>query len=151
MNINKDSWHHQLFTIADRNKYEKNSNVCKYIRGVLAGMFLTLFIVTILSAGLIGLLDPILSGLAYWITGISYISFFGVVFGAPGTLILGYVLYTLIGVFTAAFGVHILYGYLKDKYAPMYDDSKLNNFADVVGASIKSKHDKICLNIKIVG
>lgn len=152
MNIKKNTWHHQFYTFLDRNTFLDTSNVCKYIRGVTAGMILTLLLTIVLAAISIVLLDPIVSGLAYMITGISHISFFGVVIGSTVMpLLLGYLIWGFCIVLVLGVIAFHLANDLKDKYAPAYLDSKFNTFADITKAKIKSKHDKICLNIKIVG
>lgn len=151
MNINKKSWHHDLFTLGDRNKSESTSNVCKYIRGVLAGVFLATAGTLIAVALSLIFLDPILSILAYWITDISFISFFGVVFGDNITLITGSIAYFVILVIIAVFGAVTGFIASKEKLTPVYQDTKFSSFNDVMIAKVKSNHDKICRNINIIG
>ena len=147
MNISKNTWHHQLFTFGDRNNYSSNSNICKYIRGVLAGTFLSLCAILVATFMSIVLLDPIVSILAYWITDISLISFFGAAFGNSLFLKLGTAVYAAITLIaTMIFLYHISKTAVKT-ISPVYADTKLNNFTDVVVAKIKSNHDKICRNI----
>jgi len=149
MKLKRHTWHHQLYTFLDRHMYNGDTNVCKYIRGVTTGAILALLLSIVLAAFSLVLLDPIVSALAYWITGISFVSFFGVAFGSIlMPLSAGFAIYVAFSVFLIGFGIYHGYHYILQKAKPSYTDSKLNTFTDVVYAKIKSKHDKICHNIE---
>lgn len=154
MKISKKSWHYNLFTFADRNKYDDTSNVCKYIRGVLAGMFLSIVIVLLSVLVLVLMLDPIVSVLAYWITDISFISFFGLLINDTTTWLVGTFIYFLM--FCVVVVTATIEGYKNLKASgtrivPPTVEEKVTKFSSLIAAYIKGKHDKICINIKLVG
>jgi len=157
MIISKNSWHFELFKFADRNKYEKNSNICKYTRGVLAGMFLSMMAVLISALVILVLMEPFVSLAAYLLTGISFIPFFGTVLGLQDIfLVLGMGTWIVIVLLGLVFLIIPLYTRFKNYVSETYKETKVTNvkvqktasFFNVLRAQIKSKHDKFCLNIQ---
>ena len=154
MNVNRKSFSYQLFTFFDRNKDKYDSNICQYTRGILAGMFLVLFSIAIGTALSLFMLEPIVSVLAYWITGISFIPFFG--YGSEEPFILLAVGTAAWLIITVAFSIYYIVeavDYARDTLLPKLQKSedvtvqKSLNTMSVFGEYIKSKHDKICRNI----
>jgi hypothetical protein len=147
MNVNKKSLSYDLYTFWDRNTDKRTSNICQYTRGVLAGIFLSLVTIFLGVIFSVILLDPIVSLLAYWVTGISFISFFG------GTeisfLVVGFAAYLVSSIAFATFIIYNGYDKLKDKVEHTSNPNVLKtvNTLGVFGEYIKSKHDKICRNI----
>jgi uncharacterized membrane protein YfcA len=145
MNLKTNSIHYQLYTFFDRNKDKNNSNICQYTRGVFAGILLSLFSIVIGIILSLLILDPIVSTLAYWITGISFISFFGTF----DLLVAGFIVWTIIAIIFGIAGGAYLGSYLKDK-AEHTDNLSVQKSLTTLGVFseyIKSKHDKICRSV----
>lgn len=150
MNVNKKSISYQLFTFGDRNKLESNSNICTYTRGVLAGVMLWLFAVVVGTMFSIVLLEPIASILAYWVTGISFIPFFGYLGSEPWIIFaLGSAIWIVVLALIIVFSIKTGYDNIKYKaeHSTNPNVQKSLSTLGVFGEYIQSKHDKFCRNI----
>ena len=137
-----------MFTLLDRNKYEDNSNVCKYTRGVLAGMFLSLLIGIVLPV-IVALITVLvlelpISLLAYWITEISFVGFFSTILTEILSMsIFLWFLASVVGIVFAS----IHYGTIathkiKTSYTNTVADEA--NTLSIITKYIENKHNKVC-------
>ena len=153
MNVNKNTWHFQLFEYAM--KREKClETVCSYLRGVLFGILKVLVIAIIVAF--------VIFGMTNW----PVLMLTGVLLSVPLMNVILVAINILSGLIAwlvlIAFGIYTVFKYLKTKESLVESLNKVStgisntyeainippikkgSFIDILRVWIKNKHDKIC-------
>lgn len=144
MKISKKSWHYEIISRWGEisNVYTQNgkSNICLYLKGLLAGLFNLVLIAIMSTIGLLSVIIPIEYLIASLTTG-----YFGSTIGYKGIiladvfLIVGIAMYTFSLIGLILFLVHTSYKKLTNKV-------RINKNSLIVNA-YKSFKDKVCIII----
>lgn len=149
MNIDKSSLHYRLFSEYGSG-YEHRADLCYYVRRCLMGVLVMVLITMVCVVFSMLILEPF-AVLAMWLhTGLFTPGYF---IPGAGLILSGSVYFIAFLILLGAAFKEALWWYRTKVWNRELDVSSEPRDAtsfDVLGAWLKSKHDKVCLMIKFV-